>query len=137
MNYNIVILCMNSIRSALQALKNHLKPIQFKAEEALRYKYYKLYKLSVKKIIEDWLLKQITLKNNIAYLDIIDILDTMLAYGFLKGAEKQAPAIAKIQSIYKQDFKEKLNFQNTLYKFHYSYSLKLAPISFSAFIATL
>ena len=137
MNYNTVILRTNSIRSALQTLKNHLKLIQFEAEEALRYKYYKLCKSPTKKTIKDWLLKQITLKNNIAYLNIIDISDTMLACGFLKGAKKWAPAIAKIQGIYKQDSKGKLNFQDTLREFRCSYSLESALISFLAFAATL
>ena len=109
-NYNIVILRTNSIRLALQALKDYLKPIQFEAEEALCYKYYKLCKSPTKKTIKNQILKQVALQNNIACLDISDILDTMLACGFLKGIEKQASAIAKIQGIYKQDSKGNLNF---------------------------
>ena len=100
-NYNTVILRTNSIRLALQTLKDYLKPTQFEAEEALRHEYYKLYKSPAKKTIKDWLLKQIALKNNIARLGISDISDTILTYRFLKGAEKWAPAIAKIQGIYK------------------------------------
>ena len=76
----MVILYTNSVRSALQVLKDYLKSIQFKAEEALCYKYYKLYKLSIKKTIKNQLLKQISLQNNIACLDIIDILDTIFTY---------------------------------------------------------
>ena len=57
MSYNTVILHINSLRSALKALKDHLKPTQFKAEEALRHKYHKLCKSSAKKTIEDWILK--------------------------------------------------------------------------------
>ena len=53
MNYNIVILHTNSIRSALQALKDYLKSIQFKAKEALYYKYYKLCKSPTKKTIKN------------------------------------------------------------------------------------
>ena len=44
---------MNSIWLALQALKDYLKSTQFEAEEALRYKYYELCKLSAKKTIKD------------------------------------------------------------------------------------
>ena len=100
-NYNTVILRTNSVRLALQALRDYLKPIQFEAEEALRHKYYKLCKSPAKKTIEDQILKQVALQNNIACLDILDILDTMLACRFLKDTEKQASAMTKTQDIYK------------------------------------
>ena len=61
----------------------------------------------------------------------------MLAYSFLKGAEKWAPAMVKIWGIYKQDSEGKLNFQDTLCEFRRSYSLKSVLISSSAFAATL
>ena len=137
MNYNTVILRTNSMRSALQALKDHLKPTQFEAEEALRQQYHELCKSPAKKTIEDWLLKWVALKNNIARLGIINISNTMLAYDFLKDTEKWAPAIAKTWGIYKQNSEGKLNFQDTLREFRRSYSLESASISFSAFAAIL
>ena len=60
----------------------------------------------------------------------------MLARGFLKGAEKWAPAMAKTWGIYKQDSEGKLNFQDTLREFRRSYPLETVSIS-SAFAATL
>ena len=136
MNYNTVILRTNSVRSALQALKDYLKPTQFEAEEALRHEYHELYKSPTKKTIEDWILKWVALQNNIARLGMSDISDTMLARGFLKGAEKWAPAMAKTWGIYKQDSEGKLNFQDTLREFRCSYPLETISIS-SAFAATL
>ena len=68
---------------------------------------------------------------------MLDISDTMLARGFLKGAEKWAPAMVKMWGIYKQDSEGKLNFQDTLCEFRRSYPLELALISSSAFAATL
>ena len=137
MSYNTVILRTNSVRSALKALKDHLKPTQFEAEEALRREYQELCKSPAKKTIEDWLLKWVSLQNNITHLGITDISDIMLARGFLKGAEKWAPAMAKTWGIYKQDSEGKLNFQDTLREFRRSYPLKSASISSSAFAATL
>ena len=124
MSYNTVILRTNSLRSALKALKDHLKPTQFEAEEALRHEYHELCKSPAKKTIEDWILKWVALQNNIARLGMLDISDTMLARGFLKGAEKWAPAMAKTWGIYKQDSEGKLNFQDTLREFRRSYPLE-------------